>query len=103
MLRFLASLLIALGLAFAPALMAQAAATPAPAMEHCAGAMPAKHQGKADEKPCCTTACLSTAALPDAPVFGSFGPAPVQPEPGYRLIVSGLDPERDTPPPRGKA
>ena len=103
MLRFLASLLIALGLAFAPALMAQAAAAPAPAMEHCAGSMPAKHQSKADAKPCCTTACLSTAALPDAPVFGSFSAVLPQPEPGYRLIVSGLDPERDTPPPRSQA
>lgn len=103
MLRFVASLLIALGLAFAPALMAQAAGTPAPAMEHCAGAMPAKHQGKAEAKPCCTTACLSTAALPDAPALGSVSAALPQPEPGYRLIVSGLDPERDTPPPRNQA
>ena len=103
MLRLIASLLIVVGLAFAPALMARASAAPAPTMEHCAGAMPRKHQGKADAKPCCTTACLSTAALPEAPMIEAFGLVTARPEATDRLTVAGLDPERDTPPPRAQA
>lgn len=106
MIRFLASLLVVLGLAFAPAMMARVAAAPAPvaaAMDHCNGAMPAKNDGKADAKQCCSTACPSTAALPSTADLAWAVTMPGHPVPACRASVPGLDPERDTPPPRAAA
>ena len=100
MIRLLASLLIALGLAFAPAMMARVSAMPAPAMDHCKGAMPSGHAGKADAKPCCTTACPATAALPILPATGWTMAMAAVPAPLRVAVFSGFDPERETPPPR---
>lgn len=97
-----ASLLVALGLAFAPAMMARVAAAPAPvaAMDHCKGALPAKHDGKADAKPCCSTACPMTIALP-GPLSSILAPAPLALQaPASSPVFAGLDPEKETPPPR---
>jgi hypothetical protein len=100
MLRFLTSLFIALGLTFAPAMMARVAAAPVAAIEHCHGAMPAKHQGKADAKSCCSTACPMTAALPSQPspaLARVASPARIS---ALLPVFLGLDPDKDTPPPR---
>ncbi|MBS0504648.1 MAG: hypothetical protein JSS55_12785 [Proteobacteria bacterium] len=102
MIRLFASLLVALGLAFAPAMMARVAAAPAPvaAMDHCKGAMPAKHDGKADARPCCSTACPMTAALPRS-LAAAWTPAVLAVRASAASpVFAGLDPEKDTPPPR---
>lgn len=103
--RLLVSLLIAIGLAFAPALMARAAAAsgPAAAMEHCKGAVPATHHGKADASPCCTTACPMTAALPSSPAPERIAAKADMQGIAPSSTFAGFDPERETPPPRRRS
>lgn len=109
MLRLLVSLLVALGLAFAPAMMAAARTSPATGHDaaaaaqvpdHCRGTPPASDRGKADLNTCCSTACPMTAALPAASAAGKAQARPADPESALPAVFAGFDPERETPPPR---
>jgi hypothetical protein len=105
MVRLFASLLIALGLAFAPAMMARVSAAPAGhqaamAADHCKDAPPASDDSKADAKPCCTTACPMTADLPSEPSLRQQSVTQMLSTASAPPVFAGLDPEHETPPPR---
>lgn len=105
MARLVASLLIAFGLAFAPAMMARVSAAPVsdhatmPA-DHCKEAPPASDDGKATGNPCCSTACPMTAALPPELSLVQPGMAPMTRAATVPPVFAGLPPEHETPPPR---
>jgi hypothetical protein len=110
MARLLSSLMIALGLLLAPLGMANGAAaamphhgaamTMAAAEGPCAGMpAPADKERKADLKLSCASACA--AFIPAvAPLAAHAGLAPDPAAPLLPRRLAGLDPERETPPPR---
>lgn len=106
MFRIISALFVALAMFLSPVLMASGAgmAHAAPAAQtsgddHCRGDSPPGDNQKPDMKMSCASACAAVPAATAAvagPEVQSKGLA-AAPEP---LILAGLAPERETPPPR---
>lgn len=106
--RLFSALLVALALVFAPAAMASgagmkaahASAQAANADGHCHDSKPASNENRSDMARACAIACAACLAVTPAMTI-AVPPEPVATARTDPAALTGLDPDKDTPPPRG--